>query len=135
MGIVNVYFSKGGELGRKILYSGAGRSQIEAEFDHYNIEGTLTLIDRQGEVEEWKFDIPTGRYHDVKLKEGIAFSLLEELDEDLIRRADRKAYGGERFVRIICKILPIIERSLSQRAQQLFSAQRSNYQAGGREGR
>lgn len=104
MGIVNVYFSKASELGRKILYSGAGRNKIEAEFDHYNIEGTLTLIDRQGEVEEWKFDTPSGRYHDVKLKDGIVFSLLEELDEDLIRRADRKAYGGERFVRIICKL-------------------------------
>lgn len=44
---------------------------------------------------------PTGRYHDVKLKEGITFTLLEELNEDLIRRADRKAFGGERFVRII----------------------------------
>jgi hypothetical protein len=54
----------------------------------------LTLIDRQEDVEEWKFDTPSGRYHEVKLKDGISFTLLEELDEDLIRRADRKAYGG-----------------------------------------
>jgi hypothetical protein len=30
MGIVNIYFSRKGELGRKILNSGAGRNQIEA---------------------------------------------------------------------------------------------------------
>lgn len=54
----------------------------------------MTLIDRQEDVEEWKFDTPSGRYHEVKLKDGISFTLLEELDEDLIRRADRKAYGG-----------------------------------------
>jgi hemerythrin-like domain-containing protein len=77
----------------------------------------------------------------VRLKEGIAFSLLEELNDEFIKRTDRKAYGGERFVRIICKQPVILERTLNQRANQLFNAQqntkRNDYQKANssREGR
>ncbi len=42
---MNIYFSRNGELGKKVIYnSGAGRNPIEAEFERYNIEGTLLFL-------------------------------------------------------------------------------------------
>ena len=38
--------------------------------------------------------------------------MLEELNDEFVRRLDKKSYGGERFVRVI-------ERSLGQRVHEL----------------
>jgi hypothetical protein len=36
------------------------------------------------------------------------------------RRLDKKSYGGERFVRVICTFMEYLERSLGRRLNQLY---------------
>ena len=67
---------------------------MRAECLFYEVEGVLKKVGGLGDVEEWEFRPPSGRRHDIHLKEGIEFSLLEELDDDFARRLDRKSYGG-----------------------------------------
>lgn len=35
------------------------------------MEGKIKLLKVEGDVSEWQFDQPSGRIHEVKLKEGI----------------------------------------------------------------
>ena len=63
--------------------------------------------------------MPSGRRHDIHLKEGIEYSRLEELNDDFVRKLDKKSYGGDRFVRIIGNFCCYLERSLGIRLQSL----------------
>lgn len=98
LGVDSVYFSRFGPVG-KLLYGLDQR--VCATYDEYRIEGELRMVDKSDNLTEWHFWQPKGRKHDIHLKEGISFSVLEELDDEFARRLDKRSYSGDRFIRVI----------------------------------
>ena len=76
MGEVSIYISKTSPLGRKLSYRLSNNNKNSLAYDEYKIEGEVKLINTDGDISEWSFDLPSGRRHNIHLKEGIEYSRL-----------------------------------------------------------
>lgn len=107
-----MYISRYGELGRILSNTEnlALGEKIMLSHEDHNIAGEVTLLMQYNETATFEFYFiqPFGFKHDIRLKEGIEYNPLEEIDQDFVSRTDKRSFGGERFVRVI-------ERSLGRR--------------------